>query len=543
VRKKRESKPKRYLDLLLKDEIVEGRADSSLLSRRTKTSLQHLLQVVERASRDRRIAGLLVTIENLHAGWSRLSSLRRAIIQFRSSGKPAYCFIEHGGNQEYYLACACDRIFMSQASSLHLVGLSSEIFFLRDILQRFGVEAQLYAVGEYKSAGEMFTRSNMSEPARQQWNELLDDYYEELCGAIAESRRMEKAQVVSILDSGPYTVREAVQQHLLDGMCYRDEVESKLSEALGGPVVSVSKYGQRDGWLRRLFTPRRPQIAVIELVGAISEGESRRDRVGRQVLGAETIGKFLDHARESRKIRAVVLRIDSPGGTGLASDSIWRKVLLIRRVKPVVVSFGDVAASGGYYVAASASRIFAEPTSITGSIGVLGGKFIGKELLQQLQIRRESIQRGAHADYDSPFESFSRSELERLNSQLEEFYRQDFVKKVAEGRNQSEEAIDKAGRGRVWSGRRAMKLGLIDRLGGLTEAVREARQLAHIGEKAAVRLVHYYKRRKLRDMLLPELGVQTRSGTENAAADLLAFFEQLQSCRILLLLPYQIRIR
>jgi len=292
------------------------------------------------------------------------------------------------------------------------------------------------------------------------------------------------------------------------------------------------------------LTFRRARIAVIDVAGQIDSGESRRNQLGRNLVGSETIGRFLDHAGQSRRVRAVILRINSPGGSGLASDLIWRKIALVGKKKPVVASFGDVAASGGYYIASAASHIIAEPTSITGSIGVLAGKFVARELMKQLSVHRESIQRGEHAGYDSLFSEFSQGESERILEQMREFYLEDFVKKVAEGRKLEQEAVDQVGRGRVWSGKRALEHRLVDEIGGICEAIHRARRLSNIRDTQKTRVVHYYRRRRFWEHLLPDIlpSVAVRL-LPQAVADSLQILEGLGKEALLLVMPFRILIR
>jgi protease-4 len=533
------------LELLLKDEIVEGPPEHSLFSRKAKTALQDILEVLGRAAKDPGVVALSLTVQPLASGWARLSDLRRALTAFQQSGKPIYCYMQDGGNAEYYLASACGRIFMPSAAHLHLVGLSAEVFFLRDLLDRFGIDARLQSIGEYKSAAEMFTRTGMSPPAREQLDLLLDDHYEELCRALG-SRGFTREEAVVRIDTGPYTAREALKQRLLDGVCYQDEVIDAMKGKLGEKIhpLAAEKYAAHEGFFKRLLTFRRARIAVIDVTGQIDSGESRRNQLGRNVVGSETIGRFLDHASQSRRVRAVILRINSPGGSGLASDLIWRKISLVGKKKPVVASFGDVAASGGYYIASAASHIIAEPTSITGSIGVLAGKFVARELMKRLSVHRESIQRGEHAGYDSLFSEFSQGESERLLEQMREFYLEDFVKKVAEGRKLAQEAVDQVGRGRVWSGKRALEHRLVDEIGGICEAIHRARRLSNIRDTQKTRVVHYYRRRRLWEHFLPDILPSFAARLlPQAVGDSLQILESLGKEAILLVMPFRIRIR
>lgn len=538
-------KKKAYLELHLKDEIVEGPPEHSVFSHKARTSLHDLVTAIHAAARDPRVAALALKLESLAAGWAQLSDIRRALVAFREKGKTIYSHISEGGNAEYFLASAGDRIFMPPAAHLQLVGLSAEIFFLKDLLERFGVDARLQAIGEYKSAAEMFTRTGMSAAAREQLDVLMDDLFEEVCTAI-QSRGFDRQEVRALIDGGPYSAREALQQRLLDGICYPDELAEKLREALGKPLTAApaARYSGTEGLLKRVLTCRRARIGVIHITGQIDTGESRRNQTGREITGSDTIARFLDHARDAKRIRAILLRIDSPGGSALASDSIWRKVVLAGKGKPVVVSFGDTAASGGYYVAAPAAHIMAEAASITGSIGVVAGKFIARELMTRLSIQRESVLRGAHAGQESLFSDFSEEESRRLHQQMHEFYREDFLKKVAEGRNMDLEEADCAGRGRVWSGRRAQEQKLVDGIGGFMEAIQQARRLAGIPDSRKTRTVFYCRHRRLWERFLPEFRSPiAASYLPQLAGSALDMMENLGRQGLLLLMPFRIRIR
>ncbi len=539
------AKKKLFLELLLKDEIVEGHPESSFFSRKARTSLLDILNLLRQAAADRKIAALFLTLEGLDCGWARLSDIRRALVHFRQSGKPIYCHLQEGGNAEYYLASACNFIFMPPAASLGLVGLSAEAFYLKDILDRFGIKAEIQSIGEYKSAAEMFTRTGMSTPAREQLEVLLDDSFEELCRAI-QDRGFTRKEVEACIDGGPFTSREALGQKLLDGVCYQDEIQDKIKSELGKGLLPIAadKYFKEDGFFKRLFTFRRPRIAIINIAGQIDTGESHRNQAGREVAGSETIQSLLDYADKARRVCAVILRIDSPGGSGIASDLIWRKMRLVSKNKPIIASFGNVAASGGYYIAAAASHILTEPNSITGSIGVLAGKIAARELLNRLSIHRDAVQRGAHAGYESLFSELSEEEARRLHAQISDFYQNEFVRKVAEGRKMSEDAVDKAGRGRVWSGRRAKEQNLADEVGGLHEAIQSARRLAGLRETQRTRIIHYYRHRRFWERLMPDLRSPLMSNTiAQSALGYIDALEQIGRQGILLLMPFRIDIR
>jgi len=384
----------------------------------------------------------------------------------------------------------------------------------------------------------------MSAPAREQIEALLDDSFEELCRAL-QQRGFGREEIFEHINNGPYTAREALQRRLLDGVCYQDEAVDKLKSSYGKKLraVTADRYSPGDGFFKRLLTFRRACIVIINVLGQIDTGESRRSQAGREIAGSETLESFLDHADRSRRVRAVILRIDSPGGSGIASDLLWRKISLVCKNKPVIASFGNVAASGGYYIAAATSHIIAEPNSITGSIGVLAGKVVARELLQQLSIHRETVQRGAHAGYESLFSEFSREEAERLQQQIREFYRNDFVRKVADGRKMSEEAVDNAGRGRVWSGIRAKDQNLVDEIGGIFEAVQRARRLAGIPDSQKVRILHYHRHRRLWERLMPDFRSPVMSSLlSQPALEIMDILDQIRKQGILLLMPFRVRI-
>ncbi|MBI4483936.1 MAG: signal peptide peptidase SppA [Acidobacteria bacterium] len=491
-----------YLELRLRGEIVEGRPEMTFFSRKEKYDIRWILDALERAAGDRRIVAAILKVERPELGWGRLQDIRRALEKFRRSGRPAWLYMESGGNKEYYLATGADRILMPPTGNLDIVGLNAEVTYFRSLLDRLGIEPDLAQIGRYKTAGEIFTRSSMSDEQREVLNSLLDDLFEQVLDACEQGRKLSRDQWRQIIDGAPYTARQAVELGCIDRVAYEDEVEPLLQAELGGKLkrLPFEKYSPRDGFLRRLLL-RRPKVALVHVVGPIASGETRRTRGRRIITGSETISQFLGHARKSRAIRSVVIRVDSPGGSALASDIIWREIQLTRQKKPVVVSMGDVAASGGYYVSLGAQRIFAEPGTLTGSIGVIGGKVNLEGLLQKFGIQRESVRRGTHAQFFSFSRSFTDEERTRLQQMMEEFYRHDFLKKVMESRGLSESEAEQVAGGRVFTGRQSLAHGLVDSLGGLNQALDEAKRLAGIPERRRVRVVQYVRRRRLRDLL------------------------------------------
>jgi protease-4 len=519
--------------------------ETPFLARSPKVDLLGATQAIRKAARDRRIGALVVRFAHPDIGWAKAASLGRAIETFRSSGKPVVAFLEGAGNLDYALACACETLIMHPGASLDLVGLQAEAFFFKDLLEQIGVEAELDSVGEYKSAGETFMRREMSPPSREALRSLLVDLSDQLEHAIAKGRGLTTERVREAFDDGPFTAEEALALGLVDRVDHEDACESLLREKLGVDVVMVphSRYPVRDGWLRRLLTFRRQQVAVVYAVGVIASGDHRRARPSTRVVGSRSFQELLKRVRESRRVKAVVLRVESPGGAAVASDLIWREIALTRKEKPVIVSMGDVAASGGYYIATAADAIVAEASTLTGSIGVLGGKMVARRLLDMLGIQRETIALSNRAGFRSPTRSFSVDEREKNRAQLRYFYEKLFVPRVAEGRRLELGQVDEVARGRVWTGRQGKERGLVDELGDLEAAIQLARDKAGIAPEKQIRVVTYAKRPRLRELLSLGLpwGSVSFSGTPFAAlVDLLG---PLASEEALFLMPWVLRIK
>jgi protease-4 len=373
------------------------------------------------------------------------------------------------------------------------------VTFIAGTLKKLGIEAELVQMGKYKSAAEAFTRSDMSEPHREMVESLIQDLYEQVTEAIADGRRIGAETARSLLDRGPFTAREAGQLHLVDALLYEDEGEERLRAQLDDArVIERADYLRRRARAVRREVLRRshPSIGLLHVTGTIKTGESISGTDAASACGAAAVTRELKRLRERRDIGAVVIRVSSPGGSGLASDLIWHEVMRTRKQKPVVVSFGDIAASGGYYVGVAGTPVLAEGGTITGSIGVLAGKAVLRGLYDQLGVTKQVITRGRHAALYSDYIPLGDEERQRLQAEAEFFYA-DFVDKVASGRQLSAEAVMSAAQGRVWSGRQAKALGLIDQLGGIESALDEAKVLAGLTPEARVAVERYPRPRRL----------------------------------------------
>ncbi len=422
-----------------------------------------------------------------------LQTLRGAILEARRSGKRVIVFLEEAGNGTAFLASAADVVAMAPPGSLHLTGLRAEVLFLRGALDRARVEPEIVRLGEYKSAAEPFTRTSLSPEAREALESILDDLYDQFVAALAEGRGLSPERVRDLIDGGPYRAPAAKEAGLVDEICYEDEIEEKLGGFLGRPgsKPGVIPAGR---WLRiarRMAPPPGTRVPAPRMALLVAEGFIRSGRTGplwaSRAVASTSFVEALRQARDDPRVRAIVLRVDSPGGSGLASDVIWRELRLAREKKPVVVSMGDVAASGGYYLAMGADWIVAEPATLTGSIGVIAGKVNLRGLYDLLGLSKEAIDRGERAGANSDYRPFTKAEKMKLEEDIKATY-EDFVAKAATCRNLPPEEIDKAARGRVWTGRQALGLRLVDELGGIRAAIAAAKRRAGIPFGQPVRL-------------------------------------------------------
>ena len=478
-------------------------------------TVRAVVDSLRKAAVDPRVSSVIIRPTGNSALWGKVQEVREAIVEFRKSKKPIVAFLEYGGDQSYYLASACDKVFLLPTASLDLTGVANYELFLRGALDKMGALPDAIHVGDYKSASNTFTEHTFTPAHREMTESLNTDLYEQLVRGIAESRNKTEAEVRKIIDHGPYLPEDAVRAGLIDDLAYEDEIDDKVQ--LGrGRINTLRQHEYRNVALSSLGLNRGPRIAVIYATGLISSGASNVDSPTGQVIGSDTMVEWLRKARADDSIRAIVLRIDSPGGSAIASDVIWREIMLTRDRKPVIASMSDVAASGGYYIAMPAHAIVAQPSTLTGSIGVVLLRFVLDGTFKKLGINIETVKQGTYADLLSPVRPFSPDERKRMGELMQATY-DAFVEKAAAGRKTTPERIDGIAQGRVWTGRQAKDLGLVDELGGLNRALQLAKTHAKIAAESDVEIVVFPPKKTLFEVFADPLG-----RTDNSSAALSA---------------------
>ena len=412
-------------------------------------------ELVDRVAEEKRVRGVVIVLRSLGAGMATATSLRKAIQRLRETGREVVVYLPNGGDtREMYVASAANRVLATPHATIAPVGFVSSSRYAKRALDKVGIGAERLAAGAYKSAGETFALDKMSDAQREQLGAVLDTFYEELASAISEGRKVDRERVKELVDGAPYSSERAVENSLIDGVAYEDE----LPKALGGAhLVSADRFLASR---RRRLLPelrKQPVLAVLPLHGAITSGSGPFAMDDRFIAAVRA-------ARANRRVKGVILHIDSPGGGALASDRIHHELVQLAHEKPVVAYFGNVAASGGYYAAAAAHHIVAEPTTITGSIGVVAAQVIVEPLMQKLGIVTETLQRGAHATLLDPLHPVNEDERAVLETEIQSFY-DGFLNVVATGRKWSRDEVHAVAQGRVWSGRDAKEKGLVDELG------------------------------------------------------------------------------
>ncbi|GIH72394.1 S49 family peptidase [Sphaerimonospora thailandensis] len=523
---------RRTAPLVLELDLTEGLSEGppadplgALLSMR-KARLTDVLSGLKRARRDPRVRALIFKIGGVPLGLGMVQELRTAVLKLRAAGKLTVAFAETfgefgAGTVPYYLAGAFERVYLQPSGDVGLTGVALEQRFVRDALAKAGIEYQLGQRHEYKTAANMFTQNHMTEAHRESAARIAESVTEQITAGIAEGRSLDPERVRELIDQGPFIGAEAVEAGLVDGLKYRDEVYAETLGAAGivggvetargtARLLYVSRYA-RSALPGRLPRPGADVVALVHGNGMIRLGRSGRSPLGGGgAMGSDTICAALRSARRDEKVRAIVFRVDSPGGSYVASDAIWREVVLARKAgKPVIVSMGDLAASGGYFVSMAADLIVAQPGTLTGSIGVFGGKPVVGELLGKLGVVTEAVTEGANAGMFSTTQEFSDGQWERVNAWLDRIYA-DFVGKVADGRGLDRDRAHELARGRVWTGADAVRHGLADEIGGLEDALVLARRRADLPTTTPVRT---YPRMHPLERLIPPESSEDRSAS------------------------------
>ncbi|MCK4858181.1 MAG: signal peptide peptidase SppA, partial [candidate division Zixibacteria bacterium] len=473
--------PRKILHVNLAGDIPEERS-RKLLFGKSKETLYRTLAKIRSACNDPAIIGFLLTLKSPRLGWGKLSDFRREIVHFSESGKPVICCLGASpGTGSYYLASAADSIFMLPVDALYLIGLSAEVKFFAGTLDKLAIEPQIEKIGKYKNAPNLLTETSLTPEHREALEVLLDDIYGEVIGRTAVSRGITPSELESLVDRGPFTSIEAESLRLVDGRFYPGELTERLPEMFGGDwqLLPVNRFLNQPRY--REGFGQRPRIALITVAGSITKGRSGSNPLTGKTAGSATLSAAIRQAGDDPAVRAIVVRLDTPGGDAIASDLIWGELVRARKKKPVIVSMSDVCASGGYYIASAADEIFVEPATVTGSIGVFAGKANLAGFYDKLGISTERIKRGKHAGMFSSSSPFSEEERALLRRHIGDLYN-NFISIVANGRRLSVDSVDAIAQGRVWSGQRALQLGLADREGSLLAAIAAAAERADLRE-------------------------------------------------------------
>jgi protease-4 len=466
------------------------------------TTLPQVWETFRKAAADSRIKAVIFEPRGLSTGWARLQEIRQDIINFKKSGKPIITFLRGPGAREYYLASATDQIFMLPDETLDLKGLRVEAVYLKNTLDKLGVKMDVVHAGKYKDAGDIFTQTAMSPETREVLNEVLDQYYGNLVDSIAEGRKKQSAEVRAIIDQGPFMGKEAKANGLVDVLGYEDQVTQYLEKKLNQTDlnrVSSKAYLKVPASSLGLTGPRR--IALIVGEGEITRGSGGNSFNDEQGITASGLTKVLKQVKDDGSISGVILRVNSPGGDGVASDEILEQAKDLSKTKPLVISMSDLAASGGYFISMTGDPIVAYPNTLTGSIGVIFAKPNLHGLYDKIGVNKQVLMRGHFAALDSDYEPLTPDEQQKLRQQIDEFYRV-FVSRVADGRKRTYDQIEPLAQGRVWVGTQAKQNGLVDQLGGLDRAIQMVKERAHIPAGQNVTIVTYPPRRSVLDVLM-----------------------------------------
>ncbi len=528
---------KAFLKLTIDNDIVEENRNRSRIFNNNR-SLLDIIDIIDEAAGDPHIDGILLNIKGIKLGIASVEEIRNRLIEFRNRGKIVVAYADDLSGKDYYLATAADKIFLMPAGYLNLSGLKAEITFFKGLLDKLGIKAEIIAIGKYKSAGDLVSKDSMSTADREQVNEMLDEIFSRMTIDMAAGRNMSVSDMIFTIDSGPFTPEEALENKLIDGLLYQHQIKDELQRLTGLKIkILPSEFYNKCKTISEAWGPK-DAIALVYATGGISAGKSSSGGLlTGSICGGETVASAIKNAADDKRVKAIVLRVDSPGGVMTGSEKILAEIKEAKRKKPLIVSMGDVAASGGYHISCWGDVIYADPTTITGSIGVISGKLVVKGLYDKLGIKKEIITRGKNATMFSHYTYPTKSEWERAEKQTRDFYNH-FLEAVAKGRGMSVDKVDSLAQGRVWVGSKAVLNGLVDEIGGLYEALQEAKSSAGIGDDYDLIILPKYNGWfSVRDLFSPKL-TKTLSlfGIDNIPQEIL-------SGKVLYRMPFDIDIK
>jgi len=548
--------------IAVRHDYPEGTAGGGLFAA-ARPSLRDLIERLDKAAADAKISGVVLRLREPQIGLGKADELRAAIGRLRKAGKKVYADVHSASVRDYLVASACDQVIMPESGTLMITGVEAQVMFLKGLLDKLGIQADFIQIGDFKGASEPLTRTSMSPEFRQQYETVIGDYYEHIAASIAADRKLSPDEVKKLIDHGLFTPAEALAAKLIDRVAYEDQWRDELKKELGADDLAItSDYGRKKDDLEqggmagmmkmmemlmggdKAKTSKNDKIAVVYIVGPIMTGDSAMSFLGGESVGSDTIVRALREAEKDPKVKGIVLRVDSPGGSALASDLIWREV--VNTKKPLVASMGDIAASGGYYVSMGAKKIFVEPGTLTGSIGVVGGKLALGGLFAKIGITTETIKRGATAGTNSIVDPFTPAEREAWVRAMTETYRQ-FTTKAAAGRKMDVTKLESLAQGRVFTGRMAVANGLADSLGTLDDAVAEVKMMAGVSGDPKIEIQVLPKPKSIFEQLLGGGTVEAEARAIAPelleAAQTAAMLKKLFAEPAVTVMPYVVRIR
>lgn len=491
--------------------------DVPFLPSRPAMTVQNVWSILRRAAVDPRIKAVVFEPEGVQVGWAKMQEIRADLEKFRASGKPLIAYLKAPGAKEYYMATACEKIYMAPVDTLMLKGVRFELTYLKGTLDKLGVQVEVEHAGKYKDYGDQFTRSNMSAETREVMTSVLDDIYGDLTSTIGRGRKKSPAEVASIMDDGPFQSDQAKANGLVDELLFEEEAFNVLKGRLNqGDLKKTTEkeYAKVSDASAGLTTSQK--IAFIVGDGAITRGDADSDND--DGIQSESFNKILRKVAADSSVKAVIVRIDSPGGEVTASNEIWRQMNELKKKKAVVISMSDAAASGGYYMAMSGDPVVAYPGTLTGSIGVIFGKPVLKGLYDKLGITKDSLSRGKFANIDSDYQPLGDAGRKKLREGIDADYK-DFVAKVAAGRRRPVSEIEPLAQGRVWLGDQAKERGLVDEIGGIDRAIELVKKKAGMPVSDKVSLTIYPPRKNLLETILKSSSEASDEATAGLAAD------------------------